>query len=262
MSITDPSDISGLIHRWRPYAGAWQDAAGTIAAGVGDPIGRLDDLLGAANASQANTLKKPTLREDANGWRYADSDGVDDVLAGSMPTIGSNWSIAMVFRFSSVAASRQYLVSLGPVGASRVYGFLLGTNSNRFRVNVGDGATYAEVSMTSLTPAVDTLYALVATHTAGGQLALNINGTRQTTAGLASTYAATDLYIGGSLSEIASWDSGNSEILDFMIFDNAIGLSAETDLRTYLSALYSSPPPAAGISPAIIRHRLQMMGAY
>lgn len=66
----DPSDSSTC----------WQDAAGTIPAGEGDPIGRIDDKSGNANhATQNTTSKKPTLRAGDGLWWLA-FDGVDDLL--------------------------------------------------------------------------------------------------------------------------------------------------------------------------------------
>lgn len=262
MPITHPTEINGLVHRWRPHDGATQDAAGSLAAGVGDPIGCITDLINVVPLTQADTSKKPTLKEDTNGWRYAESDGVDDLLAGSIAPIGSNWSIAMVFRRHTLTTGREYFTTLGRPGASREYGMLIGINSNRFRVNVGDGATYAEVSLAALLPTVNTLYVLIATHTASELLTLNINGTRETTTGLATTYAATELFLNGTISETNSWESCHNDLLDILVYDNAIGLSAETALTAYLSSLYASPPPEETDFPlAYMHHHLQMMGA-
>lgn len=66
----DPSDLSTM----------WQDSAGTVAAAVDQPVGRINDKSGNGNhATQATAGKRPILRL-ASGLYYLESDGVDDEL--------------------------------------------------------------------------------------------------------------------------------------------------------------------------------------
>jgi hypothetical protein len=66
----DPSDLSTV----------WQDAAGTIPATAGDPVGRIDDKSGNGNhATQSTPTARPTL-QTSGGLYYLDFDGVDDAL--------------------------------------------------------------------------------------------------------------------------------------------------------------------------------------
>ena len=67
----DPSDSSTV----------WQDAAGTTPAGVGDPVGRIDDKSGNGNhATQSTPTARPTLQV-SGGLYYLDFDGTDDLMA-------------------------------------------------------------------------------------------------------------------------------------------------------------------------------------
>jgi len=68
----------------------WQDSAGTIPAGVGDPVGRVDDPDRGISVTQDVTGNKPTLLQDANGHLYLDFDGADDYLSNAtfQPTPG------------------------------------------------------------------------------------------------------------------------------------------------------------------------------
>lgn len=59
----------------------WQDAAGTIAAGVGDLVRRLDDLSGnARHITAPSDAASPILRQTAGGVYYLEPDGVDDYM--------------------------------------------------------------------------------------------------------------------------------------------------------------------------------------
>lgn len=58
----------------------WQDQAGTVPAGDGDPVGRIDDLSGnGLNAIAASAGTSP-IRRTAGGFWYLDFDGSDDSL--------------------------------------------------------------------------------------------------------------------------------------------------------------------------------------
>jgi hypothetical protein len=66
----DPSDLSSM----------WQDSAGTIAAAVNAPVGRIDDKSGNGHhLSQSTSGKRPYLRQSGS-LHYLDFDGVDDRL--------------------------------------------------------------------------------------------------------------------------------------------------------------------------------------
>lgn len=68
----DPSDLSSMF----------QDSAGTIAAAVDGPVGRISDRSGRSHhLVQASAAARPTLRQDVGGRRYLQFDGVDDQMA-------------------------------------------------------------------------------------------------------------------------------------------------------------------------------------
>jgi hypothetical protein len=67
----DPSDMASMF----------QNSAGTVAASVDAPVGRILDKSGNGNhASQATASAQPMLRRDSAGRLYLDFDGVDDFL--------------------------------------------------------------------------------------------------------------------------------------------------------------------------------------
>lgn len=68
----DPSDLSSM----------YQDSAGTTAAVVGQPVGKILDKSGRGNhATQATSASRPTLQQDASGYYYLSFDGFDDGMA-------------------------------------------------------------------------------------------------------------------------------------------------------------------------------------
>ena len=69
----DPSDFSTLF----------QDSAGTTpVTAVEQPVGKILDKSGRGNhATQATSVSRPILRQDANGKYYLFFDGIDDSLA-------------------------------------------------------------------------------------------------------------------------------------------------------------------------------------
>jgi hypothetical protein len=70
----DPSDLSTM----------WQDATGTIAAAVNQPVGRMLDKSGNGYVfTQATSASRPILRQDTAGFYYLEFDGVDDYLAAT-----------------------------------------------------------------------------------------------------------------------------------------------------------------------------------
>jgi len=73
------SGAAGALYEVGP-GNVFQDAGGTLAANVGDPVGRLADRSGNGNhAVQTIAAARPVLRQEA-GAHYLDFDGVDDRL--------------------------------------------------------------------------------------------------------------------------------------------------------------------------------------
>ena len=65
----------------------YQDAAATTPAATGDPVGYVQDMSGNGfHLTQATSLSKPTLQQDANGKYYLAFDGVDDVMTATFPS--------------------------------------------------------------------------------------------------------------------------------------------------------------------------------
>jgi len=77
----DPSDIATMF----------QDSAGTVAAAVGAPVGRINDKSGRGNhATQALAGSRPVLRSDS-GRLYLEFDGADDDLMSASFAIAQPW---------------------------------------------------------------------------------------------------------------------------------------------------------------------------
>lgn len=114
---------AGALYEPRPGA-VFQDAGGTIAARIGDPVGRLADGSGNGNhAVQAAAGARPVLRRDAGGYPFLDFDGVDDALQ----------SLFACPAFDRVSALR-------PVGATADNRLIGGGNAN-FGLLIQHGVT-------------------------------------------------------------------------------------------------------------------------
>lgn len=69
----DPSDVSSM----------WQDSAGTVAAAVNSPVGKIEDKSGNnRHLTQATSSKRPILRQLGPVY-YLEFDGVDDFMASA-----------------------------------------------------------------------------------------------------------------------------------------------------------------------------------
>lgn len=88
---------------------AFQDTAGATPAGLGDPVGRLNDLSGNGNhLTQATASSKPTLQQTAGGLWYLQFDGVDDFLE----LTGLTWL---------VTAQATFVGTQGGANPARIY---------------------------------------------------------------------------------------------------------------------------------------------
>lgn len=88
----DPSDLET----------AFQDAAGTVSAGEGDPVGRLNDISGNGHdAVQSVSASRPALQRDGNGRFYLDFDGVDDWLEAPGVALGGAATATMATAFET-----------------------------------------------------------------------------------------------------------------------------------------------------------------
>lgn len=77
----DPSDLSTLF----------SDSAGTTAAVVDGPVGKMLDKSGRGNhATQATAGSRPTLKVDANGYYYLKPDGTDDWMSTAAIDFSAN----------------------------------------------------------------------------------------------------------------------------------------------------------------------------
>jgi hypothetical protein len=76
--------LPGIGVNYRLTPGNYLDSAGTTAATVDNPVGKVDDAAGAIDATQATTANKPILRYSSGrySWQF---DGTDSLALGSVP---------------------------------------------------------------------------------------------------------------------------------------------------------------------------------
>lgn len=73
----DPSDLASM----------WQDSAGTIAAAVNSPVGKINDKSGRGNhLTQATAASCPILRQSGSLY-YLEFDGVDDSIGAAFTAV-------------------------------------------------------------------------------------------------------------------------------------------------------------------------------
>lgn len=97
----DPSDSSTV----------WQDAAGTTPAGVGDPVGRIDDKSGNGNhATQTTSAARPVLQQSGDLY-YLDFDGVDDLMVSSAfaSPIAQPNTTYYAYKLDALSAANEYI---------------------------------------------------------------------------------------------------------------------------------------------------------
>lgn len=80
--------FSGEWYEARRYTDkAWQEAAGSTAAALDSPVGKIGDLSpNAKDVSQATSASRFILRNDGSGKKRFELDGVDDFLSHATPT--------------------------------------------------------------------------------------------------------------------------------------------------------------------------------
>lgn len=92
------------------------DAAGTIPATVGDPVGYIADKSGNDNhAVQSTTASKPILREDAGGRRYLEFDRLDDKFPVPM-TFTDTQPMCVAYGFVDNSENNIMLLSTNDAG--------------------------------------------------------------------------------------------------------------------------------------------------
>jgi hypothetical protein len=116
----------GIYVDFRNPTSLYQDSAGTTPATVNGPIGRALDLSGNGNhATQTVSSSKPTLRQAPNGTYYAEWDGVDDFLRGSIAgptTCRGDFTIVAVVNRTGGTTSRHTVFTAADVSGAGLGG--------------------------------------------------------------------------------------------------------------------------------------------
>ncbi|WP_286694081.1 hypothetical protein [Spongiibacter sp. UBA1325] len=122
----DPSDPSTVF----------QDAAGTIPAKPGDPVGLILDKSGnGTHLSHRTATSRPILRQ-SGGYTYLESDGVDDVLVGDLREPAAGIFMAITFARRSSNSGLDVLSNLDTAISTNTTGqSYLSMNSYAFRAH-------------------------------------------------------------------------------------------------------------------------------
>lgn len=238
MSITSPSDISGLVHRLQPHAGCFQDAAGTTPASVGDPVGYVPNTISSGDpATQSTLAKKPTLVSGDNGWSAIETDGVDDLVVATWANIYTTITLVTVYKVVSYVDANQFLVDRGGGGDRTI---LWATSANEVSLFVTGGPRYT-VSITEGVRSVDIANFL------GTNSIHRIDGVEATTPGddIGTCANCTGVTLGSHY--VGTSRQTNAEYYDLLVYDRQLTSTERADLDTYLTALYSSPPAGSTI---------------
>lgn len=236
MAITAVTDISGLVLDINPHTGSYADTGGTTPASVDGAVARVNDVGGGAyHVTQATESARPTLKQDANGWKYLRSDGSDDALtnASFTPTVSGAqpFTVVVVLRSLEFTTGHPIWVD-GSQRAynqrdSRDYQLLFGATLGR---GVPNGDLRNHICIVN-----------------GASSAVYIDGTLQGTAGNAGTVAWT---AGLNISHRPSNGTyGQNDTYRLLAWNKVLSGTEITDLASYLTSLYGSAPPS-GEEPA------------
>ena len=211
----DPSDSSTV----------WQDAAGTTPAGVGDPVGRIDDKSGNGNhATQTTSAARPILQQSGATPVLS---GTELVTNGTFDTDTSGWTDE-VNADSSWSSGELKVYAPGTSGSGAYQNFV--TQS---------GKTY-RFSVTSQSAAgLGSRFIVFPTTGSGGLLDISVGSALTTTTGVftatssitriilaSSTNIPGDRYYDNiSVQEVTSW-SGGLRYLDFDGVDDFLATAA------------------------------------
>lgn len=208
----DPSDLSSM----------WQDSAGTIAAAVDSPVGKIDDKSGRGNhLVQATSAARPILRL-ATGYYYLEFDGVDDLLDKTLGTaIAQPYSRVSSLRQVSWA-SNDYIFT----GATSAAGGLIQLGASP-ELQIYAGTAFV-ASNTNLAVGVN---GVVSEAFNGASSSLTINNGTATT-GNPGSASATNIAVGAL--------SGGSFYSNVRIYGHLVRAGTFTsqelsDLRTYMA---------------------------
>lgn len=108
--LAEVSALGGVLYAPPVDGSEWlfQDAAGTTAAGAGDPVGLMLDAVGSSNASQSVSASRPTVGVDGS-ITYLDCDGTDDHLTTSV-TPGASGALLAAFRADAGATDFKIIM--------------------------------------------------------------------------------------------------------------------------------------------------------
>ena len=129
------------------FSSVWQDVAGTVPATIGQPVARLDDLSGHANhALQSLTAARPVLSVDAEGHRYLEFDGVDDILEAPAGPNHTQASLAIGYRTALAGENGGAAFGVGRFASGRFY-LQTSYGSTRFIMQPQTGAALSGMGL-------------------------------------------------------------------------------------------------------------------
>lgn len=174
IASSGPPDIlaEGNLRAWYNLQQSdlvFQDSALTTPAGDDEPIGGLVDWYGAIQPLiQATDANRPTKR-DTGGLKYAEFDGVNDLLAGATASVwkvlhgSAGGGIYMVAEWTGTGTNADGAGTFAGGGTNAI-GIRLRFNSGLGRVQafIADGTASASINTASTSWATDTKRVLMA----------------------------------------------------------------------------------------------------
>ena len=272
MSISAPSDISGLVLDLDPHAEAYEDAAGTTAATVGGEVGRVSDQTGNGyHATQISTTgKKPTLAETADGWRVAEFNGTEEFMNVPQAMWDNHIVTRNEFWVVAVVVNDDLAVDGAVTGAWTNGGPMLWMDTggvDGYAAIVDGAGLRAGESVASATSSRQ----IVAMRFNGSLIAVDVDGAEADSASGSHTTSA--------LSGDWGWGSErggtigsrffNGRQYRLLVYAHHPTSTERSDLNAYLTSLYANPPGGSTPtpSPLLLAHhhaaaRRRMMEAF
>lgn len=134
------------------------DTAGTIAAGVGDAVARINDLSGNGNhATQATAAARPLLQQTAGGLYYLAFDGSDDFMALPNIPYNSDTGVNAFIGADTTDLQNDYRVAFSRTADNGVNSFgsyFGGLNANSYKPLCYDQSFERAVNLVTRTKAV------------------------------------------------------------------------------------------------------------
>lgn len=230
MSRFFPSSISGLVVDYDPQHSAYTDIAGTTFADLSDDVVRVTDRQGRFGPVSRNNilLDRPTLKQDANGWKYLEFAVVDNLYSYLSPV------------FTLAQPCTTVLLHRNPGN-----GTIFGGDSFKTRAGYPYEMRADSLLSSAYTATADVVHVFLSVWD-GTSSVLRLDSSETT--GDPGSRGFIQLSMNGH-----SGGTGgiSQDVYRFMAWDRALTLSERSELSSYLSARYNSASDSSA-APRIV----------